>query len=68
MRKSKLALRAETVRTLASRDLAVARGGLPGISLDSDCWRCTSAIMCPRPSIDIACPTTGNSARGCTFD
>ena len=64
----RLRLRRDTVRVLSSVELRDARGGLPGISLDSDCWHCTSAIGCPQPSIDIECPTTGQSARGCTFD
>ena len=66
--KRPLTLRRETIRTLSSAELSGVAGGLPGISLDRDCWRCTSAIGCPRPSIDIECPTTGQSARGCTFD
>lgn len=70
MIKRKLVLKTESVRVMDSLELREAQGGLPNVSeLESNCWRCTSAIgNCPRTSIDLACPTTGDSRRGCTFD
>lgn len=67
---SRLVLKANTLRTLSSIELAAAQGGLPNVSdTETNCWRCASALnFCPVPSIDLECPTTGQSARGCTFD
>jgi hypothetical protein len=53
--KTKLALRAESIRHLANQELAVAQGGRPpqtqsGCASDCDTFKCASA----------ACPATHN--------
>ena len=50
--KIKLGLRAESIRNLASRDLAVAQGGLPnptvsGCASDCDTFKCGGTAPCP---------------------
>lgn len=70
IRRRKLVLRADTVRVLASRDLARSVGGAPISAEPGFCptWMgCQTELYCPTDGCASA-PTACGSYVGCTYD